>query len=63
VRIERAKRELTQSDSSIAAISANVGFGPTMRMYQVFVRELGVTPSDYRKQRQEAANNHGENLS
>lgn len=52
VRIERARRELTQTDRSIANISRDVGFGEPMRMYEVFVRELGVTPSDYRKQRQ-----------
>jgi len=52
VRIERAKRELTQTDQSIATIARNVGFGESMRMYEVFRRELGVTPSEYRKQRQ-----------
>jgi len=51
VRIERARRELTQTDRSIANISHGVGFGEPMRMYEVFVRELGVTPSEYRKQR------------
>ncbi len=52
VRIERAKRELTQSDCSIADIARDVGFGERMQMYKIFVRELGVTPSEYRKQRQ-----------
>jgi LacI family transcriptional regulator len=52
VRIERAKRELTQTDRPIASISRDVGFGEPMRMYEVFVRQLGVTPSEYRKQRQ-----------
>ncbi|MBT3201694.1 MAG: substrate-binding domain-containing protein [Phycisphaerales bacterium] len=52
VRIERAKRELTQTEQSIAAIARDVGFGKSMRMYEVFRRELGVTPSGYRKQRQ-----------
>jgi LacI family transcriptional regulator len=52
VRIERAKRELTQTDRSIASISRDVGFGGPMRMYEVFCRELGVTPSQYRRQRQ-----------
>jgi LacI family transcriptional regulator len=52
VRIERAKRELTQSALSITAIARNVGFGERMRMYDVFRRELGVTPSEYRKRRQ-----------
>jgi len=52
VRIERAKRELTQSNRSLAEIARDVGFGEAMRMYEVFRRELGTTPSDYRKQRQ-----------
>ncbi len=52
VRIERAKRELSQSKRSLAEIARDVGFGKTMRMYEVFRRELGITPSEYRKQRQ-----------
>ncbi len=52
VRIERARRELTQSNRSLAEIARDVGFGEAMRMYEVFRRELDTTPSDYRKQRQ-----------
>ncbi len=52
VRIERAKRELTQSKRRLSEIARDVGFGDTMRMYEVFRRELGVTPSEYRRQRQ-----------
>ncbi len=52
VRLDRAKRELAQTDRTIASISQHVGFGPPMRMYEVFCRELNVTPSEYRKQRQ-----------
>ncbi|MGE3316532.1 MAG: helix-turn-helix domain-containing protein, partial [Planctomycetaceae bacterium] len=52
VRIERAKRELTQSKRPLSAIARDVGFGEAMRMYDVFRRELGVTPSAYRRQRQ-----------
>ena len=44
VRLERAKRELSQTDRSITSISHDVGFGEPMRMYEVFQRELGVTP-------------------
>ena len=51
VRIERAKRELAQSDRRLADIARDVGFGEAMQMYEVFRRELGTTPSDYRKQR------------
>jgi LacI family transcriptional regulator len=54
VRTERAKRELTQGKRSIKEIARSVGFGESMRMYEVFCRELGVTPSQYRRQRQTA---------
>lgn len=52
VRIERAKRELAQSNRSLKEIARNVGFGEAIRMYEVFCRELGVSPSKYRHQRQ-----------
>jgi len=55
VRIERAKRELAHTDRSVASISRSVGFGPPMRMYEVFRRELGVSPSEFRRQRQQEA--------
>jgi LacI family transcriptional regulator len=51
VRIERAKRELAQTERTISEISYGVGFGPPMRMYEIFVREVGLTPSEYRRQR------------
>jgi len=50
-RIERAKRELTQSKRRLSDIARDVGFGQAMRMYEIFRRELGVSPSEYRKQR------------
>jgi LacI family transcriptional regulator len=52
VRIERAKRELAQGQRSLAAIARDVGFGTTQRLYEVFRRELGVSPGAYRRQRQ-----------
>ena len=52
VRIERAKRELTQGTQPLKEIARDAGFGEAMRMYEVFRRELGVTPSQYRRQRQ-----------
>lgn len=51
VRIERAKRELAQSDRTLAAIARDVGFGLLQRLDEVFRRELGVSPGAYRKQR------------
>ena len=52
VRIERAKRELAESHHPASKISRDVGFGPPMRMNEVFLRELGITPGEYRRQRQ-----------
>ena len=40
------------SETVEAELARDVGFGETMRMYDVFRRELGVTPSEYRKERQ-----------
>lgn len=52
VRLERAKRELAQGKRSLSEIARKVGFGDAIRMCEIFRRELGVTPSAYRKQRQ-----------
>lgn len=55
VRIERAKRELTQSKRPIAEIAMAVGFVSSQRFYEVFYREVGLTPSQYRKDRKRVA--------
>jgi LacI family transcriptional regulator len=52
VRVERAKRELARGNRALAAIARDVGFGTIQRLYEVFRRELGVSPGAYRKQRQ-----------
>lgn len=52
VRIERAKRELAQGNRALAAIARDVGIGTIQRLYEVFRRELGVSPGEYRRQRQ-----------
>ncbi len=52
VRIERAKRELTQSDRPLSLIARDIGFGTIQRLYEVFSREMGISPGEYRKQRQ-----------
>lgn len=51
VRIERAKRELVQSDRPLALIARAAGFGTVQRLYEVFAREVGVAPGAYRRQR------------
>lgn len=52
VRFERAKRELVQGRRSMEEIARVVGFGGAMRMYDIFRRELGVSPRQFRKERQ-----------
>jgi LacI family transcriptional regulator len=52
VRMERAKRELAETDKPLSRIAVNVGFGQLTQMYQVFCRETGNSPLHYRKQRQ-----------
>ena len=42
----------TRAETPLSEIARDVGFGKAMRMYEVFRRELGVTPGQYRKQRQ-----------
>ncbi|HVL14321.1 MAG TPA: substrate-binding domain-containing protein [Gemmata sp.] len=51
VRVERAKRELAQGERPLALIARDVGFGTLQRLYEVFRREVGVTPGEYRRQR------------
>lgn len=51
VRIERAKRELVQSNRSLSQIAQAVGFGDRMRLYEVFCRDVGMKPSAFRKER------------
>ena len=51
VRVERVKRELTQTGGTLAAIARAVGFGTIQRLSEVFRRELGMSPGEYRKQR------------
>jgi LacI family transcriptional regulator len=49
VRLERAKRELAQSDRLLRAIARDTGFGTRARMSEAFRRELGMTPAEYRR--------------
>ena len=50
-RIDRAKRELTQSDLPLAVIARKVGFSGPERMNEVFRREMRMSPSQYRRER------------
>ncbi len=51
VRIERAKRELASGKRTLKEIAHDVGFSSSMRMYDVFCREVGMRPSEYRERR------------
>lgn len=50
IRIENARRELTQSERTIAAIARDSGFGTIGRMNRAFQAELGMTATAYRRQ-------------
>jgi AraC-like DNA-binding protein len=44
--------ESAHGDRAIAAIARDADFGTIQRRYEVFRRELGISPGPYRKQRQ-----------
>lgn len=48
-RLEAARRLLEQSDNNLDQVARQCGFGDEERMRVTFQRNLGVTPSDYRK--------------
>ena len=50
-RLEFCKRMLLESDLPIAAIAAQSGFNHPEVMIRAFQRELGVTPSQFRRSR------------
>ena len=51
-----------QSDRTLDAIARDVGFGSIQRLYEVFRRELGVSPGVYRLQRQFGSRKRGNEL-
>ena len=51
IRMDRAKRALLQDDKSMSAIAQEVGFIQPERMNEVFRRELGMSPTAFRKSR------------
>jgi two-component system response regulator YesN len=50
VRLERAKRMLSQGTASITEVAQAVGFGDLPRFDKLFKRDTGVTPSTYRSE-------------
>ena len=50
LRIDAARRRLQETDMGVDQIAADCGFGTDETMRRVFVRQLGVAPSAYRRQ-------------
>ncbi len=48
LRVERARRQLSETDLPIKQIAIDAGFSDATRMYEVFIRELGKSPSQIR---------------
>jgi LacI family transcriptional regulator len=51
LRLERAKRELLEGDRPTKAIARSSGFGTAANMNNCFLKELGMTPTEFRRQR------------
>jgi transcriptional regulator GlxA family with amidase domain len=49
VRTEAARRQLEESDDTVAAIAGRCGFGTPETLRRTFIRRLGVSPDHYRK--------------
>lgn len=49
VRVEAAKRALTESDHPVESVARRHGFGSAETLRRAFHRHLGVAPSDYRE--------------
>jgi len=52
LRIERAKRLLVETDDSFKALAIDLGFRNADHFYKVFLRVEGITPSQYRANRE-----------
>lgn len=52
LRLERAKRELLEGDRLTKSIAKSSGFGTAANMNNCFLAELGITPTEFRRQRQ-----------
>ena len=51
-RVERAKRDLAGSDIAIDAVARRAGFTSNARLCEVFRRDVGMSPREYRRLRQ-----------
>jgi LacI family transcriptional regulator len=50
VRLERGRRLLAETDLSMSRVAEHSGFTDASHLTSVFHRELGITPSEYRRQ-------------
>ena len=53
-RMEQSCKLLIETDYSVAAIAAKVGFNDLKHFYTIFKRVFHTTPSEYRQNREEA---------
>lgn len=60
-RIEHAKSLLVRTDQSIAEIASQVGYASSGSLINLFVKRLGISPMQYRKQHQSPQNMEGLN--
>jgi AraC family transcriptional regulator len=51
LRMDQAKRLLRETKESVVSIALDVGYANPSHFAQIFRRETGLTPSDYRRQR------------
>jgi len=51
VRLERAQRLLLESDMAMPQVAASAGYGSAAYLSQVFRKELGITPVQYRREK------------
>ena len=51
LRMDEAKRLLRETKQSIVAIALDLGYSNPSHFAQLFRRETGFSPSDYRRQR------------
>jgi LacI family transcriptional regulator len=59
VKVERAKRLLTETDLSIERIAAASGFASSGYLIRLFKRDTGLAPSSYRREKKGAATRFG----
>ncbi|MCR5279301.1 MAG: response regulator [Lachnospiraceae bacterium] len=52
LRLERAKKELAETDRSIAEIAELIGYNDSHYFFKLFKKETGITPLQYRRNKQ-----------